>query len=94
MPAPAFVTVTKGQAVEVATAVVTGQIHKVKPGSPGAEYFHTYVPTGEAAPTTFNEFRGGKIFIDGDTEIISANEQIDVYFWLTGGENGEVRVDV
>lgn len=94
MAAPVFVAVAKEDPVKVATAVTTGQIHKTKPGSPGARYFHTYVPTTDPAPTTFEEFRGGRIFNGTDTEEIVASEQIDIYLWLTGDEDGEVRVDV
>jgi hypothetical protein len=93
MPAPAFVTVTKETAVKIATAVTTGQVHKVKPGGAGADYFATYVLTGAAAPVEAN-FRGGRIFNGVDTEEINATEQIDVYLWLTGDSDGEVRVDV
>jgi hypothetical protein len=93
MPDPNFVTVTKGQAELVASNVTTGQVHKVKPGSPGAQYFHTYVLTGNPAPTTQDEFRV-KAFVESDTELISANAPIDVYLWLDSDEDGIVRVDI
>jgi hypothetical protein len=95
MPAPVFVTVTKMTAVKIATAVTSGQVHKVKPGSAGAQYFATYVPTGAAPPAAEADFRGGRVFIDSDTEMIESGsaEQIDVYLWLTGDKDGEVRVD-
>jgi len=94
MSAPAFVDVAKGTAVKVATAVSTGQIHLVKPGAPGAEYLATYVPTGDDAPDNIDDFRGGRIFNNGNTAAISSSELIDVYLWLTGDEDGRVRVDI
>jgi hypothetical protein len=93
MPAPEFVTVTKETVIKVATGVTAGFIRKVKPGSPGATYLHTYVPTTGAAPVE-EDFRGGRIFVNGDAEEIVASESIDIYLWLTGNEDGEVRVDV
>lgn len=93
MPAPVFKTITKNTAAKIATAVTTGQIHKVNPGGANAEYFSTYVLTGAAAPVEA-DFRGGRIFLKGDTEIISHSESIDVYLWLTGDKDGEVRVDL
>jgi len=92
MAAPAFVTVTKGQAVKIATAVTVGVVRKVKPGSAGGRWLATYVPTGDPAPAEA-DFRGGQIFLDGPAETISSSEQIDVYVWLTGTKDGEVRVE-
>jgi hypothetical protein len=92
MPTPAFVSVTKGQAVVIATNVTQGQVHKISPNRTGI-FLSTYVPTGDPAPVEA-DFRGGRIFINSDTEFINANEAIDVYLWLQGDEDGEVRIDV
>jgi hypothetical protein len=93
MPDPAFVPVAAASVVLVASNVTTGQIHKVKSGSNGSEWFQTYRLTGGAAPTGFTDF-GVKAFVKDPTEIISANAAIDIYLWLTGTEAGSVRVDV
>jgi len=93
MAAPVFEAVAKEQAVKIATAVSVGQIHRTKNGGPGAIWLSTYVPTGDAVPVKA-AFAGGRIFLQGDTVNISSSELIDIYLWLDGPEDGEVRVDV
>lgn len=93
MPAPVFETVTKETAVKVATAVTAGFIRMVNRGGPNAQWFHTYVPTGDPVPVE-SDFSGGRVFSGTDSESISSPYQIDVYLWLRGNEDGEVRVDL
>jgi hypothetical protein len=93
MANPVFVTVTKNTPTKVATNVTTGQIRRVKPGTPGAQYLYTYVLTGGAAPVEA-DFRGGRIFQESDSEIINATAGIDIWLYLDSDEDGEVRVEV
>ncbi len=70
----------------VASSVTTGVIH-IK--DKGTRYLHTYVDTGNAAPTDDSK----AVAMSSDTGVINAVNPIDVYIKAVG-ETGEIRVDL
>ena len=90
MANPAFINLTKDIFTLVATAVTTGQVHRINT-QPRA-YLSTYKLTGEAAPAN-DATLGVPAFVPSDIEEISSSEQIDVYL-MPVGVAGRVRVDV
>lgn len=89
MANPVFVTCPKDAWTEVATKVSTGFIHRK---ISTAYYLCTYRENGDPAPTDNGE-EGVPIFLQGVTEAISADTDIDVYIYAQTTD-GEVRVDL
>lgn len=90
MANPVFEDLTKDVFTKVATAVTTGQIHRIE--SLPKKYLQTYKLTGEAAPAN-DAALGVPLFQQGITETISSSAAIDVYI-MPIGEDGRIRVDL
>lgn len=86
---PTFVNIPEKTWTLVANAVQSGVVHIKKPVLRG--YMHYYKKDGEAAPTGTDDTLG--IPFDGNSAIIAADEDIDVYIWCWSG-TGRVRVDL
>lgn len=91
MADPAIISCPKDVWTKVATAVTSGQIHKMK--NKGVAYLQTYRDTGGAVPTTDDPTDGVEAFEGSFTENISASVAIDIYL-MPLGKDGEVRVDL
>jgi len=89
MAEPVRVSCPEGEWKKVATNVITGQVKKIN-GKP-YKYLETYRMTGSSAPALQTE--GVTIFLNTNSEEISASAAIDVYI-MAVGEDGEVRVDI
>lgn len=89
MANPILVDCSQGEWTKVATNVTTGQVHRInkKPSM----YLQTYRMTGNDSPTARTE--GIPLFINSESEEISAAAGIDVYVMAIGND-GQVRVDV
>jgi hypothetical protein len=87
MPNPLVVDLTANTWTKVATAVKTGQV-TIKNNTPNM-YKHTYVLTGESAPT--DDTKAHKFI--ANSGYISAAEDIDVYI-KSVGKNGKILVEV
>ena len=100
MADPLPVTITEWQWQKVATAVVSGNIHRLKTT---VYYYQTYKMTGEAAPDavvqgTIPE-EAVKLFEQRNPEPISSSDPIDVYIMVANqdddaNDTGKIRVDV
>lgn len=91
MSTPIFMDLTADTWVKVATAVTTGQVHRVKTGP--SKYLSTYIqPTGDPAPAD-DPLLGVSMFVDTESEQISFSASADVYVRSVGAD-GRVRVDV
>ena len=88
MSNPIFIDCPEGAWTKIATAVITGFVHR-KNHIP--KYLQTYKQTGEAAPTLLSD--GVGLFLEFNTEEITDSNPIDVYIWCTGAA-GRVRVDL
>lgn len=84
---PTFVNIPEKTWTLVANAVQTGVIHVKTPG----RYMQYWKVDGEAAPTSDDDTLG--IPLEGNSAIIAADEDIDVYIWCWSG-TGRVRVDL
>lgn len=89
MANPVTVKCKKGIWKLVAENVVSGQVKK-SDRLPNL-YLETYRTHSGAAPTKQNE--GIPIFLNGNSEIISASSGIDVYI-MAVDQDGRVRVDI
>ena len=76
----------QGQWTKIATDVIVGQVWRMEKN---VIYYHTYRLTGEAAPITIDE--GVLMFKNGVFEIISANQNIDIYVWCKNGTGSHRR---
>lgn len=89
MADPTRVTCTANTWKKVASNVTSGQVGKLNK-RPNL-YLQTYRMSGNAAPTSGTE--GIPVFVNSDSEEISAAAGIDIYIMAVGND-GEVRVDV
>ncbi len=86
---PVAVPLPEGDWVKVATAVTTGTIHRLSKAP--VSYLHTFVGTGEAAPT--DDDTAAELFFVDSFASISSDTAIDVYV-KAKGKDGSVRVDL
>ena len=87
MASPAIVTLPSDTWIKVATAVTTGQVHKLTQRP--TQVLHTYRATGEAAPSDLSE----GIPMSKKSIPIRSLDPIDIYLYAQG-EEMKVRVDV
>jgi hypothetical protein len=91
MANPVVVSVPKGgQWTKVVENVTSGFIHIL---NKSASYVQTYRETGDPAPadTPAGRAEGAELNFPGTD--IDATFAIDVYLWVDGGVDGNVRVD-
>jgi len=79
--APTFVNISDRTWTLVADAIQSGTIHIKTPG----RYMHTWRKDGQAAPTSTDETLG--VLFEGNSAVIAADEDIDVYVMFLGGVN-------
>ena len=89
MANPLPIVITAGAWQKIATAVFTGQVHRVS--TKPTLYLQMYKLTGDAAPTLESE--GAVLFQKFPSEEIESPEAIDVYIWAKD-RDGKVRVDL
>ena len=86
--APTFVNIPAETWTLVADAIQSGVVHIKTPNIHG--YMHYWKKDGQAAPTSTDYTLG--IPFDGNSAVIAADEDIDVYIW-SWKQAGRVRVD-
>lgn len=92
MPDPTIEVCTKGQWTKVATNVSNGGMDMIEKRP---MYFQTYRVTGTLAPDPVTDAEEKiPIFVGTGFEPIQAQEQVDVYIWITGRVDGKIRVNV
>lgn len=89
MADPAVITCTADTWVVVATAVKSGEIHRLS--ELPSKYLQTYRDTGGAAPT--DDTDAAEVFWGSTSATISNTVDIDVYVKAIG-KAGKVRVDI